>query len=223
MPIVTQDWRGVIIELNNDETNRLLAAINPLSGTGGASGTTAALVAMGVSATAAGIVGAALALHVAWEYAAIAAMNQGNGVILTAPWLAPGVVIPATRFPSDINENWVSTQNGTFVSAGGDRINYLVESGVEGLAVVIFRLVNQTQSGWDKTFILRDGEGSQWEVPSTVARFGQEGLYANQVLNGQQITFRKPSFFGIWINVISVGGLAALQGGDRATFTWVQD
>jgi hypothetical protein len=89
MPIVTQDWRGVIIELNNDETNRLLAAINPLSGTGGASGTTAALVAMGVSATAAGIVGAALALHVAWEYAAIAAMNQGNGVILTAPWLAP--------------------------------------------------------------------------------------------------------------------------------------
>jgi hypothetical protein len=223
MPIVTQDWRGVIIELDDLETNRLLTAINPLSGAGGAGGVTTALVQIGVSATAAGIVGAALALHIAWEAAAINAMNQGNGVILTAPWAAPGVVIPATRFPSDINENWVSTQNGTFVSSGGDRINYLVENGVEDQAVVIFRLVNQTQSGWDKTFILRDGEGSQWEVPATVARFGQEGLYREQVLNGQQITFRKPSFFGIWINVISVGGLAALQGGDRATFTWVQD
>ncbi len=223
MSRTTQDWRGVIIELDDNETNQFLAAINPLSGSGAAAGIATALVSLGVSNFAAGIVAAALAIHVAWESQAIATANQGNGVILTAPWVAPGVVIPSTRFPSDINQGWVAQQNGTFVSPGGDRIDYLVENGVEDPAIVRFRLVNQTQSGWDKTYILRDGQGSQWEIRSTVAQAGQEDLWANQVLNGQQITFKKPSFFGMWIDVVSVGGLEGLQGGDRATFTWVRD
>lgn len=223
MPIVAQDWRGVVIELDNNETAALLNALNPLAGAGGSAATTAALVGIGVSATAAGIVGAALALHLIWEIAAIKAVNQGNGVILTAPWVAPGVVIPSTRFPPDINENWVAKLNGTFVSAGGDRIDYRVENNVGDPAVVTFRMVNSNQSGWDKSFILRDGQGSQWEVPSTVARAGEESLWAAQVLNGQRIDFRKPSFAGFWITAFTVGGLASLQGGDRATFTWTQD
>jgi hypothetical protein len=216
------DWRGITIELDNAETGNLLAAMG-VAGTAGAGGIATALTSMGVPPYVAGIIGAAIAAHITWELVAIKAANQGQGVILTMPYYAPGVAIPSPRSVPDINQNWVAQRNGTFVTPGGDRVNYLVESGVEDPAVVTFRLVNQNQSGWDKSFILRDGQGSQWEIGSTVSQAGQDGLWAGQVHNGQQLTFRKPSFMGWWIDAFSVGGLDALQPGDRATFTWVQD
>lgn len=222
MSRTTSDWRGIIVELDDAETANLLNTIAPLGG-GGAAAVAAALGAMGVPAYAAGIVGAAIAVHVAWESAAIRMANQGNGVILTFIYGTPGVAIPSTRFPADINQNWVIQQPGTFVSPGGDRIEFRVDNGAVDPAIVRFRLINQNQSRWDKSFVLRDGLGSQWEIRSTVAGLGQEDLWAAQVLNGQQITFRKPSFGGWWIDVLSVGGIQALQPGDQATFTWVQD
>jgi len=223
MSRTTADWRGIIIELDNAETTALLNIINPGAGVVTAAGIGGALIGMGVPAFAAGIIAAAIAAHLMWEGMAIKVSDKGNGVILTMLYGAPGVAVPSTRFGGDINQGWVAQQNGTFVSVGGDRVDYLVENGIVDPAIVRFRMINQTQSRWDKSFVLRDGGGSQWEIRSTVSGLGQEDLYANQVLNGQQITFRKPSFGGWWIDVFSVGGLAALQPGDQATFTWVQD
>jgi hypothetical protein len=132
-------------------------------------------------------------------------------------------VIPATRHPADINQNWASQNDGTFVSPGGDRVNWHIDRTAGDPQGVVFRMENQCQSGWDKSFITRDGEGNQWEVRARVNAAGENSLWAQQCQNGQQFTFRKPAFLGRWIDVFSVGGLAALQGGDRVTFRWTQD
>lgn len=225
MASVIEDWRGVVIELDHNETDNLLKTL--LQASGGAAGVggsvTALLVAIGVSAAAVPIVVAALVAHLAWEIPVIKAMDQGQGVILTMPWIAPGLMIPATRHATDINQNWVAAGSGTFVSGGGDRVDYKVEHNAGDPKNVFFRLINTCQSGWDKGVTLRDGQGSSWLIKATKSHQGENSLWANQVRNGQVLTFAKPGFAGIWLNVFNVGGMAPLQPGDRATFTWTRD
>jgi hypothetical protein len=168
----------------------------------------------------AGIIGAAIAIHVAWESELIKNANKGDGVILTFLYAAPGVVIPSTRVAPQLDPNWATIGNGTFVSQGGDRVRYQVQHGAVEPGIVRFRLVNQSPSNWDKSFVLRDGQGSQWEIRSTIAAAGQEDLYAGQVKLGQPITFRKPQMPGIWVDAFAIVGLQGLQPGDQATFTW---
>lgn len=220
----TEDWRGIVIELTHEETQNFLGTLGGLGGAATTGGVAAALTAVGIAATAVPIVAGVLALHLAWQIPAIKSMDQGDGVILTMPWFMPGVLIPSTRHPSDINQNWAASNDGEFKSIGGDIVQWKIERGIhndpEGVS---FTLVNKCQSGWDKIVVIRDGEGGSWEIRGTKNHAGENGLWAHQCDNGQQFTFRKPSFAGRWINVFSIGGLGALQPKDKVTFTWIKD
>jgi hypothetical protein len=220
MANTSADMFGVVVELDNDETNKLLGSLP--AGMAGAGVATQALTQLGVPAVPAGIIGTALVVHLAWESEVIKAANKGDGVILTFVYVAPGVVVPRTRVAPDIDPNWAAKGEGTFVSKEGDRVRYHVDHGVVDPATVTFRLVNQSPSQWDKSLVLRDGQGSQWEIRSTVSAAGEESLWAGQVQFGQQITFRKPQTPGRWVDAFSVGGLEGLQPGDKALFTWVE-
>src|SRR5262245_12618232 len=136
MARTTADWRGIIVELDANETNTFLNTINPLTVVGGGGGIAAALTAMGVPGVPAGIIAAAIAVHIVWESAAIKAANRGDGVILTLLYGAPGVAIPSTRVAPDIDQNWVTNVDGTFVSQGGDRIRYHVDHGAVDTSIV---------------------------------------------------------------------------------------
>ncbi|HEX8613899.1 MAG TPA: hypothetical protein VF800_21695 [Telluria sp.] len=221
MASVREDWTGLIIELDHAETEDLLAILTVagdvtprLSGFLGLIGVGAAVVP---------VIAAAILVHLAWEIPAIKRMDEGNGVILTMPWLTPGVLIPATRYPRDVNQNWAAIGSGTFVVQSGDRVDYHVDRGVGDPATVVFRIVNVSPKGWDKGFTLRDGLGNEWPVRAGHAGANENSLWAEQTQNGQLITFAKPGFLAVWRDVFSVGGLAALKGGDRATFTWLTD
>ena len=140
MANVTEDWRGIIIELDNAETGNFLGTLTA-SGLSQA-GLVGALTTLGLSAVAAPIVAAAVLVHIAWEVPAIRSMDQGNGVILTMPWLTPGLLIPATRYPSDLNQNWAAQGDGTFASSGGDRVDYHVDRSVGDPQGVVFRMID---------------------------------------------------------------------------------
>ncbi|WP_141753696.1 MULTISPECIES: hypothetical protein [Streptomyces] len=82
----------------------------------------------------------------------------------------------------------------------------------------------KTTSGWAKAIIMPDGLGSQWEIRAQGrGASASNGLWAHQVQNGQVLTFRKPKMFGIWVDVIQIGFLGALDPGDRVVFTWRHD
>jgi hypothetical protein len=48
-------------------------------------------------------------------------------------------------------------------------------------------------------------------------------LWANQVNNGQSLTFSKAKFLGIHCDVYTLGGLDRLTPGSRITFAWAVD
>src|SRR5688572_26385976 len=75
-----------------------------------------------------------------------------------------------------------------------------------------------------KVIVMPDGVGSAWEIKAQ-GRGGSasNGLWADQVKNGQVLTFRKPKGFGVWWNVIEIGFLGDLDPGDRAVFIWRRD
>lgn len=150
--------------------------------------------------------------------------DKGQGVFLTYPLyglLAPGVVIPTTRHVEDIAQDWSSKSDGTFTAAGGDTIDWHIDRGAGDPEVVKFILVDQC--GWDKAFVLRDGQGSEWTMTAKGHQATDNTLWAQQVHNHQGITFRKPGFLGIWYDVFSVANLEELLPGDEVTFTWTHD
>lgn len=222
MANIREDWTGIIIELEHAEVNNFLGLLGNASVLGPA-GLTAGLVTLGLSAAAAPYVAGAVLAHLAWQIPAIKAMDQGDGVILSMPWVALGVLIPATRYARDVNQNWAAQGDGTFATQAGDRVDYHVDRGVGKPDEVAFRIVNVSPRGWDKGFTLRDGGGSEWPVRAGHAGVNENSLWAGQTQNGQQLTFAKPGFLAVWRDVFSVGGLAPLKGGDRATFTWITD
>jgi hypothetical protein len=123
-------------------------------------------------------------------------------------------------------EGWADLPNGSFTTNdSADLITYRVYHNAVSEKEVEFKLVvGHTTSGWAKAIIMPDGQGSQWVIRAE----GQGGsarntLWANQVLNGQVLTFRKPKAFGIWYSVKEVGYLEYLDPGDRVVFTWERD
>jgi hypothetical protein len=219
-------WYGVVVELDHNETQQVLGAI-----AGGGAADAALRGVLGAAGAA--VAGAAIpviAAYLAVEGGLIAAVDHGAGVILTMTWAAPGVVVPTTRHQPDIPDDWATRTDGTFHSAGGDEIDWHVDHNTlhtlgDPSGSVRFYLDNQTPSHWDKAFILRDGLGSEWTV---LAHAGQQplannGLEPGQWNNGQQFTFRKPGFLGVWTDVFPIGGLGNLNGDDVVTFTWRVD
>lgn len=222
MSTVHEGPGGLQLELEHDDIDKFIASIAAGEGT-----LTALLVACGVSIATAGIIGACIVAHAAWETGAILASDQGDGVVLSAPaalWLlgGGGIVIPSTRHKREIPDTWVTDRDGHFKTQGGDVVQFHIDGGGDPEQVA-FRLRAQCPSGWAKALILRDGEGNEWWVRADQNAQGENGLWAGQVKNGQQISFWKPAFLGQWQPVFDIGNLDLLVGGDVVTFSWTND
>jgi hypothetical protein len=217
---VTMDGPNLRLELTHEETDSLLKAM-----TGGVPAISALLTAAGVPVFAVGIAAGALALHAAWEGAAIKAADKGEGVFLTSPTVPLGPIgflfIPTTRHSID-NEGWSTKPESTIGSTEGDLIATQIADGGDPKTVV-FRLVNQTSLCWNKAIVLRDGTGGEFWIEAHGCGTAENGLWSEQVKNGQVITFWKPKFAGQWQPIFNLGGLERLQPGSVVTFTWKSD
>ena|SRR5689334_6478289 len=123
--------------------------------------------------------------------------------------------------------NWVALGSGCFFTSDAqDYLCYEVKHGVSNPAVVDFRLQGVRACLWAKTLVMPDGEGSQWDInidPSRGVFANQNGLWAHQVGKGQHLSLWKAGFWGIKYEVLQIGDLGALVGGDKVTFTWLRD
>jgi hypothetical protein len=125
-----------------------------------------------------------------------------------------------------LGEGWANLPGGSFATEdSADLIDYVVQKNAVSSAVVEFSLViGHTSSGWAKAIIMPDGLGSSWEIRAQGrGASATNGLWADQVHNGQILTFRKPKGFGVWHDVIEIGFLGDLDPGDRAVFIWRRD
>jgi hypothetical protein len=125
-----------------------------------------------------------------------------------------------------LGEGWANQPSGSFSTEdSADLIDYVVQKNAVPNSVVEFSLViGHTSSGWAKAIIMPDGLGSEWEIRAQGrGASATNGLWADQVHNGQVLTFRKPKGFGIWYDVIQIGFLGDLDPGDRVVFTWRHD
>ena len=125
-----------------------------------------------------------------------------------------------------LGEGWANLPSGSFATEdAADLIDYQVQKNAVPPDVVEFSLViGHTSSGWAKAIIMPDGLGSQWAITAQGrGASASNGLWADQVKNGQVLTFRKPKFLGIWFDVIQIGFLSDLDPGDRVVFTWRRD
>ena len=221
MASAKMDGPNLRIELTHEETVNFTDKELP----GGSVAVSAALAGFGVPAFAVGIVAAALSAHLAWEIPAIKAADKGAGVFLTVPMVPFGaiglIVIPSTRYEFD-NDGWSEADAAKVGSSEGDVIETHIEYGGDP-DVVVFRLNNQSPQGWAKAMVLRDGLGGQWWIEAKGFSQAENGLYSQQLQNGQQLTFWKPKFLGQWSEIFSVGGLEKIAPGATVTFTWRND
>ncbi|TCK27408.1 hypothetical protein [Pseudonocardia endophytica] len=214
---VTWDGGTLKIELDEPETQKLLGALK----SGDATAVKVLLSAAGLSNLVVGIVVAALVLHATWEAALISDADKGDGVFLTQPAFPLGgaVVVPQTRYVQDIPSDWASRDTGTFVSDHGDRVAWSIERGAIPAGVAAFRLRDEVADS--REFRLRDGTGGEWTVQARPGTQAENGLYADQLGNGQQFTFRRPTgFLDVWTDAFAIGGIEGVRGGDRVTYTW---
>ncbi|WP_125728027.1 hypothetical protein [Kibdelosporangium aridum] len=232
MAQVSANVWGIVVELDDAETKKVQEG----TGNAGAAGPViaTACAAANVAAPICAAVGAIIVAYFEAQSWLISQVNTGCGVYLTLPWVAiySGqiyAVIPTTR-PCSIplpTLEWSQQSAGQFgTNDPADTIGYQIEHGAVSADVVEFVLViGPNSSGWDKAVFMPDGEGSEWEIKATGGRGGQaaNALWAHQVRNGQQLRFHKPKDLGIWRQVLSLGGLQYLVGGDRCTFTWLRD
>lgn len=233
MAQITTNFWGVVVELDDAETRALVEGSN--GATGGA-GTIigAACPVANIAAPVCALIVALVAGYIKAQAWLISRVNTGCGVYLTLPWAAIYAgqiyaVIPTTR-PCQVglpSPDWASQPAGQFgTNDPADVISYLIEHGAVAADIVEFVLtIGPNSSGWDKSIIMPDGGGNEWEIKATGGRGGtaRNSLWAGQVHNGQQLRFNKPKELGIWRQVLSLGNLQNLQGGDRCTFTWLKD
>jgi len=221
MSSVTYNGLYLRIELDHEETVKFTGALT----SGDVGVITTFLAALGVSATVAPIVAAAVAVHLAWEIPATKAADKGDGVFLTAYGfpLNPAAFIPTTRYPTPHNDTWFSSDDAVIGSSEGDVIETHIDHGVVAPDAVTFRLNNQSPEGWDKRMILRDGNGAEYRIEAKAYASAENSIYVNEAANDAPLTFWKPKMLGIWTGIFSVQGIRHVSGGSRVTFTWVKD
>lgn len=116
---------------------------------------------------------------------------------------------------------WTERARGRLHAPEGDLIDYVVQHNAVPADIVEFVLTAEPGVLANKIMTMPDGVGSSWDLTlnggNTVAR---NSLWAGQVHNGQQLTFKKPKGFGLIADVYYLGDLQGLAPGDRATFTW---
>jgi hypothetical protein len=136
------------------------------------------------------------------------------------PWLESPPAPASTRW-SDAEAGELRTQDSA------DLIRYNIERGVLGSDPpgVVFRLhIGETSSGWHKNINMPDGLGNSWDI-GTQGRGAEaeNSLWADQVQNGQVLTFSKAKFLGVMTPVMQLGDLGGLRPNDRVTFSWITD
>jgi hypothetical protein len=229
MASVTPNEWGLVFIFENDEVDKVVSATDLLAGSGGL--VTAALTAAGVSAPAALITAAISAYFKAYGWL-VRQVNQGCGVYLTVPWPAVftgniTLIVPTTR-PTEIcaAQAWSQRPAGEFrTEDSADLIGYTIEHGAVAADTVTFRLqLGANSSGWRKIVNMPDGQGSSWDIAvDGRGNIAENSLWANQVTNGQVLTFRKAKWLGLIMDVLRLGSLEHLQPGDRVTFQWMRD
>jgi hypothetical protein len=220
---------GLVFIFAHDEVEDVINGAKALAGSGGL--VTAALAAAGITAPAA-LVSAAISAYFGAQAWLIREVDRGNGVYLTVPWPAIfwgqwWLIIPTTR-PTNIGapEAWSERNAGEIrTEDGADLIGYGIERGVVDSQIVTFRLIiGGDSSGWRKIINLPDGEGNSWDLDANGrGATAENSLWANQVGNGQVLTFQKAKWFGAMFSVLTLGQLGGLQPGDRVTFAWNRD
>jgi hypothetical protein len=218
MATLTKNFFGIVVVLEHSEVDEMAA----LAAQGGDVSAAIAAKLPGIPA----IVLAAVAGYLKLESAAVKLMDQGYGIYLTMPYLAPGLVIPTPRPNVGLPANWVDLGSGQFHTEDNDLVQYRVEQNAARADIVDFVLESGNPRMWRKVLVLRDGEGGQWDItidPSQGTSSASNALWAYQVKHGQTLSFWKAKQFGINVWVMDFAGLEALQPGSRVTFTWLQD
>lgn len=119
-----------------------------------------------------------------------------------------------------------AARTGSFVTAHRDEIRYVIEPNVAASTGVEFRLCLGRGITWEKRMNLPDGQGSSWNLVVKDQKVcDTNSLWANQVTNGQSLTFFKARTFGVvrQVHAIPMSTLGPLPGGSRVTFTWLRD
>lgn len=155
-----------------------------------------------------------------------AAVFPISGGLLDAEQAATETGFAASAGGVGLGEGWANLPTGSFgTEDSADLIEYVVQKEAVPIEVVEFSLViGHTSSGWAKVILMPDGLGSEWEIRAQGrGASATNGLWAEQVKNGQVLTFRKPKGWGIWYDVVQIGFLGDLDPGDRVVFTWRRD
>jgi hypothetical protein len=106
----------------------------------------------------------------------------------------------------------------------GDIILATIAYNAVGPSTVEFVLESAPQITWWKGIDVPDGQGTSWMIETENSKKSANvSLWANQVHNGQALTFHKAKFFGGHNIVYRIGDLDRLPPGSRATFRWLQD
>jgi hypothetical protein len=230
---VTTNLAGVVIIIDHEEIDTVVKGVTG-GGGGLAAVLTPALTAAGVGGPIIAAVVAGVGAYVAAEAWLIINCDKGNGVYLTFPWIAIPLgqfwlIIPTTRPPDPGpvgGYRWSDRNTGTiYTEDGADVINWTIGRGAVDPQVVEFRLeLDPGSTGWRKAINMPDGLGSSWDIVADGrGASASNGLWADQVHNGQVLTFRKAKFLGIMWDVLTMGDLDGLGAGDQVTFRWMKD
>jgi hypothetical protein len=155
-------------------------------------------------------------------------VDQGNGVYITSPWVALGSIIPTT-YPGDVGlpQDWAGQPSGAFKTNDlADLLKYEIQPHAVSDDIVEFQLQAYDTKMWRKVLVMRDGLGSQWDIPidpSQGTASSSNTLWADQVKNGQDLSLWKAKEFGIMTWVLDIGHLENVPPGARVTFEWVED
>jgi hypothetical protein len=227
MPYLLPGPVYTVIALDDAEAKRLQAIH---AGGGALEGVVAGLLVAVIGGPIAMAVAAAIAAHWAINQAQISvAVEKGNGIyiyFLTPLWIAGlwNVAYVEARDPTGVQ--WSQQSGGEFGTADpADWIEYTIEHGVAAADSVLFRLrMTGATSGWRKILQVPDGEGNTFPIDlNGQYTAGEVSLWANQVRNGQALTFEKAKTWGQMTPVHQLGELQFLQAGDVVEFRWVRD
>jgi len=119
---------------------------------------------------------------------------------------------------------WWTAGTGQLQPSASDRIDWALQQGVVDPATVEFVLEAGLGITWRKVLNVPDGLGNSWDIFTQDAKTSDAvSLWADQVNNGQSLSFSKAGFLGIVTPVTSLGNLGGLPASSRLIFRWVQD
>jgi hypothetical protein len=123
--------------------------------------------------------------------------------------------------------HWSEKDFGTIMTSDHDIINYRIEKNAVDIQEVHFVLELGNGITWWKAINMPDGGGSDWDIECQDGiRTAGNGLWADQVRNGQSLTFKKAKEFGRHQTNnegYKLSNLEHLLPGSRVVFTWIQD